>query len=128
MAKSNGRVLSPLQNLFHARELADQGVPPCDDAFREAYPVIFALLTDTQVSEDLRFDPCRLEVMNSAGDWCFRLSSPAARGHCEVLVRTFQEGLAALERALAMGAAAWHFWLRKPPATRPQKRKKEGGA
>jgi hypothetical protein len=99
-----------IQRLWAQRKLADQGIAPTDPDFEAKYPFLWQLLTDPHVSEDEVTDCAYVRFSNNAGDWSFSVISPGMGGSAEVLVRTVQEGLQALETALAGNLQAFRFW------------------
>jgi hypothetical protein len=118
----NGKQQNAVQRLYQARQLADRGIAPTDDAFAKAFPNLWDLMTSCWLGPEERVDPANLVVMVSAGDWLFKLASPSLRGTLSIATRTFAEGTEALELALATSSVPWSFWLKKPPAIRKAKR------
>lgn len=114
MASRNGNGETCLEELYHARLLADQGIPPCDDTFAEKYPRTWAYFVTTNAGGGKTGEAASLSINVSQGDWCARLRSPAMQGTCEVLCATFEELLPALEAKLALGVRkAFRFYTKK---------------
>jgi hypothetical protein len=126
MAKqSNGRP-DPLQQLYLARQRAEQGVPPDDDDTRARFPTLFELLTRTWLDDKHRLTRApKLEIENSVGDWLFRLTIPSLNGFKQVLAKTLSEGFLALEKAVSDASVPWTFWVRRPTAIKEVSDKKK---
>jgi hypothetical protein len=105
--------LNPAAQLYLARQLAERGTCPTDDAFREAYPTLWSLCTTWWIDDTHRVEACRLEVSVMGGDWLFKLSSPSMRGHAQCLAQTFALGIAKLEAQLSGPDPGWSFWLKR---------------
>lgn len=119
MAKQNGRPLGLLERFFRARQKADQGIAPVDDAFRDQYPNVWDLLTSNKADEDKVCDPAKLEISNSAGDWLVVVRVPAFSCWAELMVATFAEVLPRLEQELASGKIKMRYNLKRKAKTRP---------
>lgn len=113
--------LNGVAALYRARALVERGIVPNDDSFRQRCPSIFGYLTQNTVGEGQVIDGSFLRVSVSAGDWCVSLGIPALGAYCEVLAATVDEGLAKLDSALATGAAAWRWSVKRKARVREVK-------
>jgi hypothetical protein len=117
--------LNGVAALYKARQLAERGVIPSDEAFAKAYPSLFSLLTNSAIDERRSVDGTSLRVSNSAGDWCLTLAVPALGAYAEVLSKTWNDGLAKLDSALSSGSIEWRFNLRRSARIRKQQEEKK---
>jgi hypothetical protein len=125
MAKSRAGK-SFLATLYAARQKADEGIAPTDDAFREQFPGLWELMTDCWIDAKRKTDAGQIQIWNSSGDWAFKATSTGLKASKTVMVRTMAEGFAKLEKALFDDQVPWQFWLKRSAAIRKRKDGKNG--
>lgn len=113
MAKPEKPTVNGLSDIYRMRQLAERGIVPTDDSFREQYPALFSILVNNRIDEKHWTEPAKLSISNAAGDWSFGLSAPGLGGFTEVLARTIPEGFALLDVGLANGSLKWRFNLKR---------------
>jgi hypothetical protein len=102
-----------MARVYELRQLAERGVVPNDDVFRERWPALFSILVNNRLGEDQWTEPARLSISNSSGDWCASLSAPGLAGYTETLGATFDQALTALDVGIASASLKWRFNLKK---------------
>lgn len=110
--------LNGIAALYRARQLAELGTAPTDDGFRERYPNLFSLLTNSKVDDRTVADGAFLRLSNASGDWVLSVGVPSIGAYAEVMSQTFEAGIAKLEANLAAGNVDWRFNLKRRPRIR----------
>jgi len=112
-AKREAVIVNGMARVYELRQLAEKGLSPNDETFRERWPALFSILVHNRLGNDQWTEPARLTVSNACGDWCAALSAPGLAGYTETLGPTFDQALTALDVGIANGSLKWRFNLKK---------------
>jgi hypothetical protein len=119
MGKSASQApLNGVAALYHARQKAQDGAWPDDKEFSERWPSLFSIMCNNRLDPKHWTDPARLSISNSCGDWLIGLSVPGLAAFTQVMARTVNAGLDALEKGLFDGTVQWTFNLKRPAKVR----------
>lgn len=111
-----------LDILARARTEGDGAPLPDDDEAREAYPLLWSLLTSRICLEDKEKYPCRISIAVGMGCWTVSLYDESLAVSVDTSSPKLSDCLKLLE-ARVPDLAAWRIAKRKKPKLRPNAEK-----